>query len=167
MSPASDTAIRQIVVTEFEYRVPEGAGGGTLRKFAVQVRAEDGNEGQYVALWSAPPLAVPQVVAAARMLLGTDYREREKLWDRVNRGHAKHDRIGYGALDIALWDLAGKAVDQPVWALLGGFRDRLPAYVSTVGGIKGKGTLGSAAAYADYAEECLSKGAIAYKFHGF
>src|SRR5205807_1624198 len=34
-------------------------------------------------------------------------------------------------IDIALWDLLGKSIDQPVWRLLGGrFRDRVPAYAS-------------------------------------
>ena len=35
------------------------------------------------------------------------------------------------AIDIALWDLKGKAIGRPVWALLGGkLRDRVPAYVT-------------------------------------
>jgi len=156
-------AIRSVTVTEFEF-VPSGQTNRTLRKFAVQIAAADGNIGEYVALWSAPPLAVPQVLAGVRLILGHDYRDRERLWDKVNRAHAKHDRIGYGSLDIALWDLAGKAVGQPIWALLGRHRDRLPAYVSTVSGTKGSGSLGSPAAYADY---CVSLGVLAYKFHGF
>jgi D-galactarolactone cycloisomerase len=35
------------------------------------------------------------------------------------------------AIDIALWDLCGKARDQPIWVLLGGaFRDRVRAYAT-------------------------------------
>src|ERR1700752_3643172 len=35
------------------------------------------------------------------------------------------------AIDIALWDLKGKAIGRPVWALLGGaLRSRVPAYVT-------------------------------------
>ncbi len=34
------------------------------------------------------------------------------------------------AIDIALWDLKGKAVGKPVYKLLGGFRDRVPAYLA-------------------------------------
>ena len=34
------------------------------------------------------------------------------------------------AIDIALWDLKGKALGQPVYKLLGGFRNRVPAYAS-------------------------------------
>src|SRR5690606_22360525 len=87
-------------------------------------------------------------------------------WNRAARAHAKNDRIGYGALDIALWDLTGRSLGVPVWALLGRHRDRLPAYVSTVSGRKGAGALGSPEAYADYAAACAERGALAYKFHG-
>lgn len=34
------------------------------------------------------------------------------------------------AIDVALWDIKGKALGQPVYKLLGGFRDRVPTYYS-------------------------------------
>jgi L-alanine-DL-glutamate epimerase-like enolase superfamily enzyme len=34
------------------------------------------------------------------------------------------------AVDLALWDLLGKVADQPLFALLGGVRDAVPAYAS-------------------------------------
>jgi L-alanine-DL-glutamate epimerase-like enolase superfamily enzyme len=37
--------------------------------------------------------------------------------------------IGRSRIDIALWDAAGR-LGQPLWRLLGGFRDGLPAYAS-------------------------------------
>jgi L-alanine-DL-glutamate epimerase-like enolase superfamily enzyme len=157
--------INAVIITEFAWQ-PAGQAR-PLRKFAVRIRTSTGQEGSYVALWSAPPLAIGQTIAAAQLLIGHDPRDRERLWNLVARSHAKHDRIGYGALDIALWDLAGRSVGQPVWALLGRHRDRLPAYVSTVSGRKDSGALGSASAYADYAEDCVKRGALAFKFHGF
>jgi L-alanine-DL-glutamate epimerase-like enolase superfamily enzyme len=36
--------------------------------------------------------------------------------------------LGIAGVDIALWDLVGRAVGQPVWRLLGARRDRVPAY---------------------------------------
>jgi len=35
---------------------------------------------------------------------------------------------GIAGIDIALWDLMGKSLEQPVWRLLGAQRDRVPAY---------------------------------------
>lgn len=38
--------------------------------------------------------------------------------------------LALSAIDTALWDLKGKALEQPLWKLLGGKRDRVPAYAS-------------------------------------
>ena len=38
--------------------------------------------------------------------------------------------IALAAIDIALWDIKGKALGQPVWRLLGGARDRVPLYAT-------------------------------------
>jgi L-alanine-DL-glutamate epimerase-like enolase superfamily enzyme len=63
-------------------------------------------------------------------------------------------------LDLALWDLAGKITRQPVWKLLGGLRDRVPAYASS-------GSLRSAEETADLAEHVLARGfrALKIRFH--
>ncbi len=38
--------------------------------------------------------------------------------------------LALSAIDIALWDIKGKALDQPLWRLLGGARERVPTYAS-------------------------------------
>jgi L-alanine-DL-glutamate epimerase-like enolase superfamily enzyme len=38
--------------------------------------------------------------------------------------------LALSAIDIALWDIKGKALDQPLWKLLGGLRNTVPAYAS-------------------------------------
>lgn len=38
--------------------------------------------------------------------------------------------LALSAIDIALWDIKGKVLGQPVNALLGGYRDRAPTYAS-------------------------------------
>ncbi|MGA2989606.1 MAG: mandelate racemase/muconate lactonizing enzyme family protein [Candidatus Korobacteraceae bacterium] len=38
--------------------------------------------------------------------------------------------LAFSAIDIALWDIRGKALGQPLWKLLGGQPKRLPAYAS-------------------------------------
>jgi L-alanine-DL-glutamate epimerase-like enolase superfamily enzyme len=38
--------------------------------------------------------------------------------------------LALSAIDLALWDIKGKALEQPLWKLLGGKRDRVPTYAS-------------------------------------
>jgi L-alanine-DL-glutamate epimerase-like enolase superfamily enzyme len=45
-------------------------------------------------------------------------------------GSAGMFTLALSAIDIALWDIKGKFLEQPVWMLLGGRRDRLPTYAS-------------------------------------
>ncbi|MGN6700568.1 MAG: mandelate racemase/muconate lactonizing enzyme family protein [Thermomicrobiales bacterium] len=71
-------------------------------------------------------------------LIGEDPLERERLWQRMYRFLAYYGRQGAGmqmlsGADIALWDIAGKAFQQPVWKLLGGrYRERVNVYASTL-----------------------------------
>ena len=73
-----------------------------------------------------------------QLLLGEDPRDVGRLWEKCYRGSLYFGRRGVGihalsGIDIALWDLAGKAAGQPVWRLLGGaYRDRVRAYASTL-----------------------------------
>src|SRR5262245_1796894 len=68
-------------------------------------------------------------------LIGAHVVEVEAAWARLVRaggwtGPGGMLHIAIAPLDIALWDAAGKAVDQPLYRLLGGYSDRLPAYAS-------------------------------------
>ncbi len=71
-------------------------------------------------------------------LVGEDPLQRERLWQKMYRYLAYYGRQGAGmqmisGADIALWDIAGKALNQPVWRLLGArYRDRVKAYASTL-----------------------------------
>lgn len=67
-------------------------------------------------------------------LVGKDPLDTERLWEQLwwcfnRRGQTGSIMCAISALDIALWDLKGKYLRQPVWRLLGGFRERVPAYV--------------------------------------
>jgi L-alanine-DL-glutamate epimerase-like enolase superfamily enzyme len=71
------------------------------------------------------------------LMLGKDPLHREHLYEMLYstmryRGHVTGMFVDVvAAVDNALWDLAGKALGQPVWQLLGGrARDRIPAYLS-------------------------------------
>src|SRR5204862_1415787 len=93
----------------------------------------------------------------APLLVGRDPRDVTAVWETLYNGSRAHyvgregrtfptvGRRGItlsaiSGIDIALWDLLGKSLGQPLWRLLGGrFRDRIPAYASggwaPVGGV--------------------------------
>ena len=61
------------------------------------------------------------------MLLGQDPLQPEALWDKLFTGSYMSGRRGMGicaigALDMAMWDIRGKALGQPCWMALGGAR---------------------------------------------
>ncbi|MFC1899908.1 enolase C-terminal domain-like protein [Chloroflexota bacterium] len=72
------------------------------------------------------------------LLIGEDPMAIELLWDQMYRS-AIHGRKGdnmmaISSIDIALWDIKGKALGQPVYKLLGGpCQERIPAYASAIG----------------------------------
>ena len=68
------------------------------------------------------------------LLVGQNPFDIEKLWDQMFRSTLPYGRKGLpimaiSAIDIALWDIVGKATGQPVFNLLGGrTKDALPVY---------------------------------------
>jgi len=109
-----------------------------------------------------------QVGAMARYLIGKDPLQREVLWNDMKRAMRKLDRMGLGPIDIALWDIAGKAYNAPLYQLLGGWKQTLPAYASTLHGDHVRsGGLSSPEAFADFAVQCKELGYPAFKIHGW
>ena len=78
---------------------------------------------------------------APHLLVGQDPRHIERIWETLFSyatpyGNTGAARRAISAIDMALWDIAGKALGAPVVQLLGGAcRDRVPVY--STGGIGG------------------------------
>ena len=74
----------------------------------------------------------------AQAIIGEDPFEIEKLWEKMYLSSAFYGRRGaainaISGIDIALWDIMGKALNKPVYKLLGGgIRKRVRAYASTL-----------------------------------
>lgn len=71
----------------------------------------------------------------APLVEGANPVETERIWDRMYRQLNPRAQTGpwstaVSATDIALWDLKGKALDQPVWRLLGGAQNPVESYVT-------------------------------------
>ena len=128
----------------------------------VRIATDAGVSGEYV---SGAPGALEQIRMFAPFLIGKNALQRELFYNQAKYILRKHDRIGIGPVDIALWDLAGKCHNAPVYQLLGGYRTKLPAYASTFHADRHPDGLSSPERYADFAEQCKSMGYKAFKIH--
>ncbi|MDL2229552.1 enolase [Treponema sp. OttesenSCG-928-L16] len=102
------------------------------------------------------------------ILLGENPLCREYLWKklqdmlRIKRRFIKRDLC---VIDTALWDLAGKYFNTPVYQLLGGNREKVKAYASTMCGDTMVNGLSSPRDFADFALRCREQGYGAFKMH--
>ncbi len=92
------------------------------------------------------------------MVHGENPLDRARLYDRLLSRSRYAPWRTIGAIDVALWDIAGKVAGLPVHRLLGSFRDRIPAYASS-------SVLASPEAYAEEALTYKEAGWTAYKIH--
>lgn len=177
---SSNPTITKIQLTSFNIVVPNigtdraGAGvrfapgdGEPQLRFAVRLHTDAGVVGEYVPPRGRAKVVMSAVEFLAHKLIGKPLLERERHYRSLRLATKHVGEVGIGALDIALWDAAGKLLDQPIYRLLGGHRTRLPAYASTLGGDQLVGGLNSYEAYADFSEQCLELGYPAYKMHGW
>ena len=105
-------------------------------------------------------------------LIGQDPLCTDGLWYKVYKWQRlSHqlltDRV-LCAMDLALWDLKGKAAGQPVWKMLGGCKDKILAYGSTMCGDDLENGLATPEDYARFAEWMVrERGYKAIKLHGW
>jgi L-alanine-DL-glutamate epimerase-like enolase superfamily enzyme len=102
----------------------------------VEIETADGLKGHGITTLTDARSVVALVNGTiADALRGTDPRTITPLWSAIytqlcQRGHTGIAFHGLSAVDIALWDLRGKALGEPVWRLLGGSRKSVPCYVT-------------------------------------
>jgi L-alanine-DL-glutamate epimerase-like enolase superfamily enzyme len=98
----------------------------------IRITADDGSVGIGEASVSPPvvkafidePTSFSWSMGVSDMLVGQDPRDPRRLWDILCDGTVWNARVGLGRIalagvDMALWDLAGKVLGQPVWQVLG------------------------------------------------
>lgn len=130
-----------VVVVPLSQPISWATAAVTEREYVlVWAIGEDGTFGIGYGLGSRYPggaKAIHDIVCEqlAGEAIGTDSWMTEALWDALYRRTLLLGRRGaalraISALDIALWDLNAKVAGLPLYRLLGGFREEVPAYAS-------------------------------------
>ncbi len=125
-------------------QVDATANDGAQETVVVKIHTDDGTTG--IGEVDASPFMVKAVLEAPSshnwslsiqdMLIGENPLDVERLWEKMYQGTIYTGRRGLvihaiGAIDLALWDLTGKALGRPVFELLGGpRRDAVVPYAS-------------------------------------
>ena len=162
--------ISDIKVTVWEWRdIPptrytlkaKSSGSGSTHMALVRIITDDGLEGHAFlghalgALGNDAQLIIDHYKP---MLVGEDPLKRERIYQRM-AGWAMGGVLRViGAIDVALWDLAGKAAGMPIHKLMGSYRDSVPAYASSA-------VFDTPEEYAEEALHYQDMGWSAYKIH--
>ena len=86
------------------------------------------------------PFSHTTAMGLGQVVIGEDPFETERLWHKMYRANIYGGRRGAGmhaisGIDIALWDIKGKALGLPIWKLLGGgFHKKMRCYASSLFG---------------------------------
>ena len=133
-----------------------GSNLGLLR-----IHTDTGLEGHAFLGSASNPASMdgPQLIRTLKpMLMGQNPLERERIHAGMRLVNRNVSYRTIGAVDTALWDLAGKVAGLPVHALMGTFRTSIPAYASSQ-------VLPDVGAYVDQAQTFKAAGWQAYKIH--
>ena len=106
-------------------------------------------------------LGMAEYLASLRpLLIGEDPIYRERIWQKI----WAMDRVlllpqpALGIIDVALWDIAGKVANMPLYQMLGAYRNKVRVYASS-------SQYSSVNEYVDEAIELKKRGVQAYKLH--
>ncbi|HEV2123614.1 MAG TPA: mandelate racemase/muconate lactonizing enzyme family protein [Chloroflexota bacterium] len=138
-------------------------GRGQKRWHWVRIHTDDGLIGTGEINRRPGPVMETIREWADTLLVGQDPRDIERLWDAMYDsvtpwGSSGAEMRAISAIDMALWDILGQSVGQPIWRLLGGkMRPRVPVY--RTGGVQGE----SREAIAESVHKLQEQGYSAFK----
>ena len=126
----------------------------------MRIITDDGIEGYDFG--AAVAYAYPRTISerdisrVKREITGKNPFDREWIWQRLWDLRVPVQVLS--AVDIALWDIAGKALGQPIYKLMGAYRDKVRVYASSYG-------LPTPQDYFDDVTAAKKEGITAYKLH--
>ena len=124
-----------------QHRVALGIGTAVKRDaVVVKVTTDEGITGWGEAHHGRAHTAVAKLIETTlrQLILGMDALATSAIWEKLYRAQLASHGMGAGAclaisgIDMALWDIRGKALEQPLYRLLGGAARPIPAYAGGV-----------------------------------
>ena len=115
----------------------------TANELLIKIKTKNGNSGFGMATsyTDITPIIKPFKNGLQDLIIGEDPFCPEKIYDKIfkltdtrissEKGWSREALIRISAaLDIACWDLIGKAANIPLYKLFGGYRNKIPVYVT-------------------------------------
>jgi L-alanine-DL-glutamate epimerase-like enolase superfamily enzyme len=161
-----DVRVIPFRVPRQDFRNRELLPAGTATQTLIQILTDEGAEGYYLGGHGhgdrdglLPDERAALVGRAKSLLVGHDPFDREQFWHWMWAAKVPENLLS--AIDMALWDLQGRALGVPIHKLLGGCRGKVKAYASTYP------NMGTPEEYAAHALACKREGYRAYKIHPY
>lgn len=136
------TEVKAIALSFRLENAPRRGSGQPVKKdmVIVRVRTEDGIVGYGEAHHALAPTVVADIVNQnlAPIVVGESAMAVEDIWQKIYQKQGQTHGPGWSlykamsGVDIALWDARGKALNQPVYRLLGGSKKKIRAYAGGV-----------------------------------
>ncbi len=146
----------------YQWRKGIPSQNATRDAFLLEVTAEGGLKGHCFAIAHGDALALATEQLLKPVVIGEQVLDREYLWQKLwdmGRGLISL-QPAQAVFDVALWDLAAKRADLPLYRYLGAYRHEVLAYASTF-------TLDTVEGYRHLARDCVDRGYKAIKLHLF
>ena len=148
-------------IPETKYHAGAASSGGESALGLLHIRTDEGIDGvSFLGSMSfSAEVDCKGVIRTLKpLLMGKDPLDREALYQAMWKRSRITTSRSIGAVDVALYDIAAKAAGLPLYKLLGGYRESVPAYASSA-------VLPSRQAYVDEALQYNANGWAAYKIH--
>ena len=138
--------ISNIEITSYNIPLPEPVeayAAGIMKAYDLvvcKIKNDDGIEGVgYITVHENQGQAIATIIknSFVPILLNKDPRLIELLWKNMWKathyaGRGAPVSFAIAAVDVALWDLKGKCLNEPLWRLLGGFNKNVLAYAGNI-----------------------------------
>lgn len=157
--------ITDLTITLHRWDVPPTTytdqAGGAKQVGVVTIQTDEGVEGHSFlgsAFQGADEFAAQVLTRLKPVVLGRNPLDIGAIWQDLWSRNRRVATNSICAVDVALWDIAGKVAGLPIHRLLGTYRDKAPAYASSA-------SMADPQQYVDEALSFRERGWQAYKIH--